>query len=298
MRRGTIGRGGFRDQVNFLLTNLRPRRMLTTLFGRFSRIENPLVAGAAIALWRRTSPRDLSDAAAARFASLHACFTRRRRPGARPADPDPSVLASPCDAIVGAAGPVVDGTVLQVKGSPYALADLLGDAAHAALFRGGTYVTLRLTASMYHRFHAPHDMRVRSVTHVPGDCRNVNPPTLARVPRLYCRNERAVVRASLDATGETLTLVPVAAILVAGIRLSFLDLARGKAPTTHACDAFLRKGDEMGWFEHGSTIVVFAPAGFAPAPEVRSGETIRAGVPLMRRIAGPNPHPATPAANA
>ena len=298
MRRGTIGRGGFRDQVNFLLTNLPPRRRLTTVFGRFSRIENPLVAGAAIALWRRTSPLDLSDAADARFASLHACFTRRLRPGARPADPDPSVLASPCDAIVGAAGPVGDGTVLQVKGSPYALADLLGDAAHAALFRGGAYVTLRLTASMYHRFHAPHDMRVRSVTHVPGDCRNVNPPALARVPRLYCRNERAVVRASLDATGEPLTLVPVAAILVAGIRLGFLDLAHRKTPTTHACDASLRKGDEMGWFEHGSTIVMCAPAGFVPAPEVRSGETIRAGAPLMRRIAGPPPHPATPVPDA
>ncbi len=174
--------------------------------------------------------------------------------------------------------------MLQVKGSPYALADLLGDPAHAALFRAGTFATLRLTASMYHRFHAPHDLMVGAVTHVPGDCRNVDPSTLARVPGLYCRNERAVVRASLAATREPMTLVAVAAILVGGIRLAFLPLPRLPAPATHAADAALRKGDEMGWFEHGSTIVLLAPPGFRIADGVRTGGTIRAGAALMRRV--------------
>src|SRR5579885_3663093 len=90
--------------------------------------------------------------------------------------------------------------------------------------RDGCYVTLRLTASMYHRFHAPHDCRVEAVSYIPGDAWNVNPPALTRVDRLYCRNERAVLQTKLADGADRLTIVPVAAILVAGIRLTFADL--------------------------------------------------------------------------
>ena len=151
---------------------------------------------------------------------------------------------------------------------------------------GGTYVTLRLTASMYHRFHAPADCVVTAVTHIFGDVWNVNPPTLRRVPRLYCRNERAILRTTLSASGHAVTLVPVAAVLVAGIRLGFLDLPGGKARKTRwqtACRAPLRKGDEMGWFEHGSTIIVIAAPGFSICPGIAEGTTIRAGQALLQQ---------------
>ena len=286
MIRAIIGGIGRNDRVNFLLTNRIPRRLATQLVGRLSRIEQPLVRDASIALWRLFADLDLSDAAEPRFASLHACFTRSLRPGARPADPDPEVLASPCDAIVGACGPIGGGgEVLQVKGSPYALADLLDDPAHAAAFAGGTCVTLRLTSAMYHRFHAPHDCTVTAVTHLFGDVWNVNPAALRRVPRLYCRNERAVIRVTLHRGGHDLVLVPVAAILVAGIRLRFLDMPAGRARRSRwsaACRAPLRKGEEMGWFEHGSTIVVVAPPGFVPCDGIRSGVVARAGEALLR----------------
>jgi len=114
---------------------------------------------------------------------------------------------------------------------------------------------------------------------------NVNPPTLARVERLYCRNERAVVELDLERGGHALALVPVAAILVASIRFSFVDVRlhlRYRGPNAIACDASLRKGDEMGWFEHGSTIIVLAPRGFALAPGIESGRRIRMGTPLLR----------------
>ena len=91
---------------------------------------------------------------------MHDCFTRELKDGARPIDMDPAVLVSPCDAIVGASGRVSDGQVFQIKGFPYALSDLLVDADHAQSFRDGCYATLRLTSSMYHRFHAPYDCRV------------------------------------------------------------------------------------------------------------------------------------------
>ncbi len=270
--------------LNFLLTNRIPRRLLTVVVGRISRIEHPLVHGASLRLWRLFTALDLSDARETRFRSLHAVFTRELRPGARPADPDPLVLASPCDAIVGAMGPVRDGEALQVKGMPYGVAELLGDAGRAATLAGGSYVTLRLTSAMYHRFHAPHDARVQGVTHVPGDCFNVNPPALARLPRLFCRNERAAIHLRLREGGHPVTLVAVAAILVAGIRLRFLPLPGGRrhGPARHhPCDAALRKGEEMGWFEHGSTIVVFAGAGMRPCAGIEPGRVVRAGEALM-----------------
>jgi phosphatidylserine decarboxylase len=273
------------EDLNFLLTNRVPRRLLTRFIGWFSRIEQPMVRDFSLAVWRLFADLDLSDAKPTRFRSMHDCFTRELKPGARPVDGDERILVSPCDAIVGASGTVEDGQMLQVKGFAYALDDLLGDAAHAAEFRNGCYATLRLTSSMYHRFHAPHDCRVVSVSHFPGDTWNVNPIALKRVERLFCKNERAVIRTRLARSGHALTLVPVAAILVAGIRLRFLDVplrSQEQTRRTLPCDAVLLKGQEMGWFEHGSTIVLLAPAGFSLCGDFREGMTIRAGQALMR----------------
>ena len=138
---------------------------------------------------------------------------------------------------------------------------------------------------MYHRFHAPYDGRIERVTFVHGDVWNVNPIALKRVERLFCKNERAVIETRLS-TGEALTLVPVAAILVASIRLQFLDLtlnAQSRGPSVFSCDANVRKGDELGWFEHGSTIIVLAPDNFEFAANVIDGARVKAGEPLLRK---------------
>ena len=197
------------------------------------------------------------------------------------------VLASPCDAIVGACGTVRQGQVLQAKGMPYPLHDLLGSSAAAAAWEGGTYITLRLTSAMYHRFHAPADAVVEHVRYISGDTWNVNPIALARVRRLFCRNERAVIdlRLADAAGGHRLTLVPVAAILVASLRLHFLNLRlhlRYGGPSELPCQAQVHKGQELGWFEHGSTIIAFAPPGFTLAEGIGSGVRIRMGQALMR----------------
>lgn len=282
--RTTIGTIVEQEQLNFLLTNRVPRRLLTRFMGWFSRIEQPLVRDLSIATWRLFCDVDLTDAKKQEFASLHDCFVRELKDDARPIDAAPSALVSPCDAIVGACGTVSGGELLQIKGRPYPLQELLGDRARADEYAGGAYVTLRLTAGMYHRFHAPHDCAVEQVAYIPGDVWNVNPAALKRVDRLYCRNERALVRTRL-ATGSVVTLVPVAAILVAGIRLRFLDLPfrlGDGAATVIPCEVRLRKGEEMGWFEHGSTIIVLAPEGLALADGVHAGRRIRMGEPLMR----------------
>jgi phosphatidylserine decarboxylase len=283
--RAALARFLQQEDLNFLLTNRIPRRALTLFMGWFSKIEQPLVRDFSIAVWRWFGALDLSEARKASFSSMHDCFIRELRPGARPVDPDPRFLTSPSDAIVGASGRVEEGMLVQAKGFPYRLADLLCDPELETRYRNGTYVTLRLRSNMYHRFHAPHDCRVRQVTYVSGDTWNVNPIALKRVESLFCRNERAVVRTELAGSHHVVTLVPVAAILVASIRLHFLDVLlhlRYRGPNRIACDASFRKGEEMGWFQHGSTIIVFAPAGFALCDGLAEGSEIRMGVPLLR----------------
>jgi phosphatidylserine decarboxylase len=273
------------EDLNFLLTNRIPRRLLTRFMGRFSRIEQPLVRDLSIAVWRFFSGLDLSEAKNSQFRSMHDCFIRELKDGARPVDADPAILVSPCDAIVGACGAIAGTELYQIKGFPYRLEDLLGDSDLVATHRNGRFVTLRLTASMYHRFHAPHDCKVEEVTYISGDTWNVNPIALKRIEKLFCKNERAVLRTKLTAAGHAITLVPVAAVLVASIRLHFLDVAldlEHRGPKVMPCDAPFRKGEEMGWFQHGSTIIVFAPDGFTLCDNVREGAGIRMGQPLLR----------------
>ena len=271
------------EGLNFLLTNRIPRATATRWMGWYSRIQSPLLTRLSIAAWRLFSDLDLSDAQQQRFRSLHECFTRELKPGARTIDADPRVLASPCDAIVGACGQVAGLRAWQAKGFDYSLAQLFGSDAAAAPRRDGSYATLRLTSGMYHRFHAPHDARIEHVTYLSGDTWNVNPIALKRVERLYCLNERAAIRLRLPA-GHPVALVPVAAILVASLRLHAPDLRfhlRYDGPNEIPCDVPVAKGAELGWFEHGSTILVFAPTGFALSAGIEPGRRIRMGEALM-----------------
>jgi phosphatidylserine decarboxylase len=285
MLRSLVAKVSQQEDLNFLLTNRIPRRLATQFVGWFSKIEQPLVRDLSIAVWRLFSGLDLSEAKTSQFKSMHDCFIRELRDGARPVDDDPGVLTSPCDAIVGTCGPVAGTEVLQVKGFPYALEELFGGPELDEVYRDGQYVTLRLTSSMYHRFHAPHDCRIDRVTYISGDTWNVNPIALKRVEKLFCKNERAVIRARLTATGHEVTMVPVAAILVASIRLHCLDVLlnlKHQGPNVIPCDATVGKGEELGWFEHGSTIILFAPAGFTLCPGIEEGVRIRMGQALMR----------------
>jgi len=271
------------EDLNFLLTNRVPRAALTRFMGWFSKIENPIVRDASIGCWRLFSDLDLSEAKKRHFSSLHDCFTRELKPGSRPTNPDPRIVASPSDAIIGAHGTIRDGELYQIKGAPYSLIDLVGDPKLVEAHRNGKFITLRLTSSMYHRFHAPYDCHIDRVTLIHGDTWNVNPIALKRIERLFCKNERAVIESRLP-NGAALTLVPVAAILVASIRLNFLNLvlnAGTRGPTDFSCDVDVKKGEELGWFEHGSTIIMLAPESYKFCDRVGEGNRIRAGEALF-----------------
>lgn len=283
--RGPIMRFFLNEDINFLVTNRLPRRFATQLVGRLARIEHPLIARPSLALWKFFAGVDLSDARTTRFKSLRDGFVRPLRDGARVFDSDPDTIASPCDALVGAHGRIEGDRLYQVKGFPYTLSDLIPDPELVDRFRDGSFLTLRLTAGMYHRFHAPTDIVVEGVTYLSGDCWNVNPIALKRVERLFCRNERAVIEARTLISGQPLLIVPVAAILVASIRLHCLDTVatlRDHGPGRTACSARIGKGEEMGWFEHGSTIILFLPKEMRLADSLVEGEAIRAGTIVGR----------------
>lgn len=271
------------EDLNFLLTNRVPRIALTRFMGWYSQLQSPLLARLSIAVWRWFTPLDLSEAEHTRFNSLHDCFTRRLRPGARPFDSRADVLCSPSDGIVGACGRIEGTRVWQAKGFPYTLDDLLGSTELAQRYANGRYVTLRLTSAMYHRFHAPADLTVDRVTYISGDTWNVNPIALQRVERLFCKNERAVIEARLNRDQTPIALVPVAAILVASIRLHCVNVLlhlRYRGPNVMPCQASAQRGEELGWFEHGSTIIMLVPDGFDLAPGLGTGQPVRAGQAL------------------
>jgi len=279
------------EDLNFLLTNRIPRITLTRFMGWWSKLEHPWIVKGSIAVWRWFSDLDLSESKQQHFDSIHACFTRELRAGLRPIDTDPGVMSSPCDAIVGACGEIREGMVFQAKGFPYSLNSLLMSPELTQqwprLLEGGTFVTLRLTSSMYHRFHAPTDAHLRHVTYISGDTWNVNPIALQRVKELFCKNERAVLHMTTS-DGLPFLIVPVAAVLVASMRFHAVDVLlnlRYKGANEIPCDARYVKGQEMGWFEHGSTILLFMPPGYAMAQGLENGVRIRMGEPLLRRIA-------------
>ena len=276
------------ERVNFVLTNRLPRRWLTLFMGWVSRLEYPWLCRILLRIWGLFTVLDLSEARKTRFNSLQEFFTRELKEGARHIDPDPDIVVSPCDGIVGEMGKVQQGSVLQAKGFPYTLMDLLEDEELVSNYLDGSFVTLRLASNMYHRFHAPYDCHVERITYVSGDTWNVNPIALRRIANLYCKNERAIIRCRLRDSQHLITLVPVAAILVASIRLHCADVLlhlRYRGPNHIPCDANLSKGEEMGWFEHGSTMIAFAPPGVALAPGLGHGSVIRMGQALMS-IAG------------
>ena len=273
------------EQLNFLLTNRLPRRWLTLFMGWFSGIESPALTRLSIGVWQCfADDLRLQDARTQHFASLQACFTRQLKPGLRPVDARPNSVSSPCDAIVGACGRIQNNRLFQAKGFPYTLEELIPDARLAARYRNGQFVTLRLKSSMYHRFHAPVDCQVRQVNYVSGDTWNVNPIALKKVEKLFCKNERAVLELEFGRSDYSLTLVPVAAILVASMKFHFLaqplDL-KYRGANLIPCDATLRKGQEMGYFQHGSTIIVFASGQYQLSPEITEGHPIKMGEALL-----------------
>jgi phosphatidylserine decarboxylase len=220
------------------------------------------------------------------FPSFNAFFTRTLKPGARPLPADGDVIVSPADSLLTSVGPVpADGRLEQVKGRTYAIDDLLGSPEEGARFRGGVQATLYLSPSMYHRVHSPVDARVRAWAYIPGRLFPVNAFSVRAIPGLFVRNERLAVFLETETFGPV-ALVMVGAANVGRITLAFAPLVTNKgAPAgvhVPASEIRLRRGDELGAFNLGSTVVLLlADPRFKPlgAP----GELVRVNAPLFAK---------------
>lgn len=252
------------------------------------RLPGPLLRG-LIRAYARAYRVDLGEAAGPpeSFESFNAFFTRRLRDGARHVDADPEVLVAPCDARLQSWGGLAgDGRLEQIKGRAYSVAALLGCEDDARAFRAGVHATLYLSPAMYHRVHVPADGRIVAWRYVPGRLFPVNGPAVRQIDGLFARNERVAVRLDSERFGP-LAVVLVGAANVGRISLAFTELRSntGQAARAERLDPprAVRRGDELGAFNLGSTVVLLAadptlvPAG--PA----QGDVVRMGQPLWRR---------------
>ena len=264
---------------------LLPRNAMSRMAGRLTalRLPRPLVR-AEIAVFAAAVGIDLSEVRDPldSFESLQAFFIRALRDGARPIDPAPDALVAPCDGAWGESGTIRGGQLLQVKGRPYSLADLLDSKDDADQLEGGSFATFYLAPRDYHRFHAPCDAAVVRARYVAGTLWPVNRIGLDGVDGLFAQNERIAVQLRARANGAPLWIVAVGATMVGKVRVRFDGLetnlrdARGEE-RLYASEIALAKGEEWGHFEFGSTLVLAAGASALELDAQPTGKPLRLG---------------------
>lgn len=272
----------------FALTFSSPVPSRAAAFVADLRLPGPLLR-ACLRAYVRAYGVDLNEAAEAleTFATFNAFFTRRLRDGARPVDRAPDVLVAPCDARLQSWGTLdAGGRLPQIKGRDYSLAALLASDDDARAFARGVHATLYLSPAMYHRVHVPADGHIVAWRYVPGRLFPVNGPAVRQIDGLFTVNERVIVHIESTRFGR-LALVLVGAANVGRIGLAFTD----QRSNTGRPGGFARleparpvqRGDELGTFNLGSTVVLLAsdPALHPAGPA--EGDLVRMGRPLWRR---------------
>lgn len=273
---------------------LLPRKRLSRALGRVAAFPTSrAVLAQAIDLYVRAYDVAMDEAVVPPdgFQTFDEFFTRALRPGARPIAGDEGTLVSPADGLLEDVGPIEAGALLRVKGQEYEVGELLGDPADAARFVGGTFAVVYLSPRDYHRVHAPVSGAVHTVRHVGGTLLPVNRFGVASYPRLFARNERVAVFQGSERHGEVVSIL-VGAIGVGRISVAFDPSVMtnvGRGPTTqryHADDApRLARGDELGTFHLGSTVVLLVGPEQRIELRVQAGERLRMGQAMAVREA-------------
>ncbi len=218
------------------------------------------------------------------YPSLSAFFIRRLKSGARPVGNDPSVIVSPVDGLVMTAGILTNSLeALQIKGKSYSLEKLVPEGMDLSAYRGGQFMQLYLSPRDYHRIHFPFDSRVIQSTYRKGRLLPVNHFSLSHFKNVFPENERVILE--LEHSSHTVLMVLVGALNVGRIGLSFSDFETNRRPRKD-CEIQLtqdhgEKGNELGWFMMGSTVVLFFPENVFD-PEIDSDSTVRVGQPIGR----------------
>ncbi|MBU2893580.1 phosphatidylserine decarboxylase [Colwellia sp. D2M02] len=279
------------DKVKITLQYLMPKHAISRLTGKFAAAKMGWLTTFAISKFIKAYGINMQEAKlknASDFASFNDFFTRELADGARTIEAG-SNLCYPVDGAISQQGDIVDGQLIQAKGFNYSLTSLLGgDARTSAPFQGGKFSCIYLAPKDYHRIHMPMDATLREMIYVPGELFSVNPLTARNVPDLFARNERVV--AIFDTEFGELAMVLVGATIVASIETTWAgtitppagkDIFRWQYPKSGINTISFKKGDEMGRFKLGSTVVcAFSPNMLEEfTPEAGPGTTTRLGEP-------------------
>jgi phosphatidylserine decarboxylase len=286
------GRGGappataIGARVFAALQHLLPQHAMSAAVHRLARIRRGPVRTALICAFVRAFKPEMSDAAQPDplgYESFNAFFTRSLKSAARPVDPDPLSVVSPVDGTVSQIGTLDGLTLIQAKGRTYRLDELLAQQGCAARFAGGSFATLYLAPSNYHRIHMPMDGRLTGAWYVPGRLFSVNSATASAVTGLFARNERVVCLFE-TAPGSSFAMVLVGALFVGSIATRWHGDVTPRRPRkaldlpVPADATALGKGTEMGRFNMGSTVILVFPRGTVSwAPQLASGSRIVVG---------------------
>jgi len=259
------------DKLKIALQYAMPKHAISRLVGKFAAAEAGWLTTKAISAFIRAYKINMSEAKlknAEDFSTFNDFFTRELEDGARPINPDETTLCYPVDGAISQQDDIVDGQLIQAKGFNYSLTSLLGgDEKTAAPFQQGKFSCIYLAPKDYHRIHMPMAATLREMIYVPGDLFSVNPLTANNVPDLFARNERVVT--VFDTEHGPMAMVLVGATIVASIETVWAgtitppagkDIFKWSYPAAGSNAIHFKKGDEMGRFKLGSTVVsTFAP---------------------------------------
>jgi phosphatidylserine decarboxylase len=215
------------------------------------------------------------------YESLNAFFTRALKPESRPLYSDNSNWVCPVDGTVSQAGAIDNGSIFQAKGREYTLLELLGgNEALAAPFNNGKFATLYLSPRDYHRIHMPVDAELKHMTYIPGRLFSVAAYTVKAIPRLFARNERVVCH--FETRHGSMVMVLVGAINVSATETVWHGLvttvsSRIKRFDYAAGEISLKRGDEMGRFNLGSTVILITTDNFELDESIKAGSAVYMG---------------------
>ncbi|HEX3031876.1 MAG TPA: archaetidylserine decarboxylase [Bacillota bacterium] len=247
------------DKIMLAMLNLIPRNSLSRLAGRItgSGLSRRLIP---LFVQRYDIRHEEAEKAVGEYDSLRDFFIRRLRAGLRPVDMDEQAVVSPVDGLVAVAGTIDQGMLLQAKGIYYSLRDLLGgDELQAKRFTGGTFITIYLSPRDYHRIHMPTGGRLQGYTYVPGTLFPVNPFGVRAIKGLFAKNERLITYFATKI--GLVAMVKVGATIVGSVKVTYSDVSTNARGGRLSREQFhqgpeLGKGEELGWFEFGSTVIL------------------------------------------
>ncbi len=278
----------FVSQLFLLLQRILPKRLLTALVYRLARLRVPAIKDLLIRSFLKMYAVDLdevADSVPSDFVSFNDFFIRELKPDARPIDSSTSSIVSPADGFVSAIGRTEENLLLQAKGLDYSLEELLATDLHDARnFYDGSFATIYLAPFNYHRVHAPLAGELVAARFVPGTLFSVNQSTVSHLRGLFVRNERLICHFT-TAAGPCVVIF-VGAMNVGSITTPWTGELRPRKGNIvdnidlHEPDTSLivGKGDLLGWFNMGSTVIVLTPPGVCTWKSgLQAGDALRMG---------------------